>query len=162
MQQYVDLTALPCALPTTAVPTHSVSASTEHGRPDEVTKGKDQDKLSGRLIGMGNWHFWEPAPPHAINTEVVLYQSFSPPENDATFTSSKPMPLRVLPTMTLRTFRLRVCKAMKCSASETAVTLWLRMDDGLLVELDGDRDLQNLGWVGLENGSEIVFHIRAK
>lgn len=65
--------------------------------------------------------------------------------------------LRVLPTMTLRALRLKICKTMKFSASRTAISLWLQMQDSSCAPLESDRDAQDLAWLGIESGSHIVF-----
>jgi hypothetical protein len=65
--------------------------------------------------------------------------------------------LRVLPTMTLRALRLKICKTMKYSASRTAISLWLQMQDSSCTPLESDRDAQDLAWLGIESGSNIIF-----
>jgi hypothetical protein len=65
--------------------------------------------------------------------------------------------LRVLPTMTLRALRLKICKTMKYSPASTALALWLQMQDKSFSPLESDRDGQDLAWLGIESGSSIVF-----
>ncbi|KAF8636511.1 hypothetical protein AX17_003325 [Amanita inopinata Kibby_2008] len=68
--------------------------------------------------------------------------------------------LNVLPSMTLRTLRLKVCKSVKGRATKNNITLWQRMQGGLLVELGHTHDTQDLSWLGLEDGSLIVYAFR--
>jgi hypothetical protein len=39
------------------------------------------------------------------------------------------------------------------------MVLWLKIDDGRFRELHTDEDSRELGWLGLENGSSLVFSI---
>jgi len=66
-------------------------------------------------------------------------------------------PLQVLPTMSLRIFRMKVCKTLKYDARRTKLTCYLRMANGSLSELDSDYDGRDLDWLGLENGSQIIY-----
>jgi hypothetical protein len=98
-----------------------------------------------------------------------MYRSTGAPTSDANphevkilIENAERIKLRVLPTMTLRALRLKVCKTAKCSASNTAIALWLQMRDGACVALESDRDSQDLAWLGLESGSNIIFTQRDK
>lgn len=95
--------------------------------------------------------------------ELNMYHCFVPPSNtDPATTNSlienaECITLRVLPTMTLRALRLKVCKTLKCSAARTAISLWLQMQDSSCAPLETDRDSQDLAWLGIESGSNIIF-----
>ncbi|GLB34783.1 putative CAP_GLY [Lyophyllum shimeji] len=114
----------------------------KHGRPeDDAAKGNaPRDKLSQRLI--------------ALN----LYRSLSPNVGDVMQEASaaEPLVLRVLPTMTLRSLRMKTCKTLKIKA---IIQFWLKQTYGSPVELGTDRDQQNLDWLGLDDGATVVFHV---
>jgi len=65
--------------------------------------------------------------------------------------------LFVLPSMTLRALRARISKALKGRAAGTKVMLWQRMQDDFLSELDTGQDSKDLAWLGLEEGTTIVY-----
>ena len=68
------------------------------------------------------------------------------------------MTLRVLPSMTMRPFRLKVTKSCKLPKSATqSFTLWLKMPDGALAELPSQDDSHDLSWWGIENDSELIL-----
>ncbi|KAJ7217128.1 hypothetical protein GGX14DRAFT_602135 [Mycena pura] len=123
----------------------------KHGRPDEPRKDQNQEKLSRRLMELNMYHCFDlparNADSQATNSIMADAEQFT---------------LRVLPTMTLLTLRLKVCKTMKRNASNTAVLFWLRMQDDSFARLDHDRDMQDLAWLGLESGSNIFFTIHDK
>ena len=81
---------------------------------------------------------------------------------------SDPTILRVLPTMTVRAFRMKVTKSLKIpKAQQGSLRLWLRMPDGWISELTASsnfadqqqRDSYDLSWYGLENGSEVILYV---
>ncbi|KAG6833649.1 hypothetical protein H0H87_002845 [Tephrocybe sp. NHM501043] len=110
-----------------------------HGRPDDCLKVDTRNKLSERL------------------TTLNLYRSVSTTAFDLqqTLDTHAPLLLRVLPTMTLRALRMKMCKMLKVKAS---ILLWLQQSDGTFVELDIDRDDQTMDWLGLEDSTDLVFH----
>jgi len=67
--------------------------------------------------------------------------------------------MQALPSMTLRVFRMKLCKAMKCIPAKTNMRLWLVMGNGSLEELGDDWDKRDLDWIGIENHSQLFFHI---
>jgi hypothetical protein len=70
--------------------------------------------------------------------------------------------LRVLSTMKLGLFRLRVMKALgsgKRPGNRDNIHVWLRMGDDTLALLQNDD--QELGWWGIESNSHIIVHIAA-
>lgn len=113
----------------------------KHGRPEDAAKSSaPQDKLSRRLIALS------------------LYRSLSSSASDMTkqVLESEPLVLWVLPTMTLRSLRMKTCKSLKIKAG---ILFWLKQTDGSLRELDMDHDQQHLDWLGLDNGATVVFHV---
>ncbi|KAJ7681776.1 hypothetical protein B0H17DRAFT_1075669 [Mycena rosella] len=125
----------------------------KHGRPDEHDNDQHRDKLSRRLMELNMYHC-SAAP--AANADADQRTTNSLIEDAERIT------LRVLPTMTLRALRLKVCKTMKYSASRTAISLWLQMQDSTRAPLDSDRDGQDLAWLGIESGSNIFFTTNEK
>lgn len=67
--------------------------------------------------------------------------------------------MRILPTMTLRAFRLKLYKALGAAAgarvSQDRVGMWLLVNMCAAVPLEGD-DTRDLSWAGVEDGSDIV------
>ncbi|TFK42454.1 hypothetical protein BDQ12DRAFT_275920 [Crucibulum laeve] len=120
----------------------------KHGKPDESDKGKNvQDKLSDRLIEL-HLHRCEEAP---VNKGV-----------DVSIPSVDTLSLRVLPTMSLRNLRMKICKTLKRNFTKSTVRCWLRMEDGMLVELEAEQDTRDLDWLGLENGSHIMYVLKER
>ena len=66
--------------------------------------------------------------------------------------------MRVLPTMTAKTFRMKLAKSFKVARSQQAhIRLWLQMPDTAFAEIeatDGDRDL---AWWGVEDNSLVYL-----
>lgn len=84
---------------------------------------------------------------------------------DPTPPSSNSVVLKILPTMSLRTFRLKVFKSTKTAGQKvanTSVELWLKMRDGKFAGMDHDHDAQDLGWWGLESGSDVYVYLGTK
>ncbi|KAJ7161512.1 hypothetical protein C8R43DRAFT_1063744 [Mycena crocata] len=118
----------------------------KHGRPDEHDHNQNRDKMSRRLMELNLYHcFAAPA------------STSDPQATNSLLENAEHITLRVLPTMTLRALRLKVCKTMKLSASSTAIVLWLCMQDSTCAPLEIDRDLQDLAWLGIDSGSNIIF-----
>ena len=59
--------------------------------------------------------------------------------------------------MSLRTLRMKICKATK--QRNARIILWLIMGSGDLMELNADNDDRELDWLGLEGGSNIMCSI---
>ncbi|KAG1756341.1 uncharacterized protein EDB91DRAFT_1092070 [Suillus paluster] len=115
----------------------------KHGRPAESTANRD-GRLSRYLIEVKVHHCSEP--PGAHFTQEL--------EGDLITSAS----LRVLSTMKLGPFRLRVMKALgACKIPRNNIHVWLRMSDDTLALLQNDD--QELGWWGIESGSHIVVHM---
>jgi len=124
---------------------------TKHGRPEDVAKPR-HDKLRNQLI------------------ELNVYQCVMPISSGSrvgtlSFETSSATPLRVLPTMPVRTFRLKIIKCLKKPQQKSDLLvpkLWLKMRDGAFVTMDHELDEQDLGWWGLENGSDVYVYFDAK
>ncbi|KAI5119941.1 hypothetical protein M0805_002130 [Coniferiporia weirii] len=120
----------------------------KHGAPERSSVVKDRDTLAGRLIRISV--YWsgtaEPERPPAPQTLTAQL----PP----------PLTLRVLPTMTVRSFRLKLLKALKLSSAsfrqETRLAVWLLMNDNNLTELDLDQETRDLAWWGIQDGSQFI------
>jgi len=112
----------------------------KHGRPYENSGEESRDKLGNRMIQINIKKY-----PGPLSFDVD---------------SSIKIAIRVLPTMTLRTFRLKVWKAVKTSelpSPQRLVDLWLKMGDETLSYLSRDQDEQDLAWWGLENNSDVYY-----
>lgn len=73
--------------------------------------------------------------------------------------------LRVLPTMLLRTFRLKAFKSIRAPTdklNKTSIELWLKMKDTSFAIMDRDHDEFDLGWWGLEDGSDIYAYLKTE
>lgn len=110
----------------------------KHGRPVESTADRD-GRLSRYLIEVKVHHCSEP--PGGLFTPGSIIASTS---------------LRVLSTMKLGLFKLRVMKALG-RKNRNDIHVWLRMGDDTLALLHNDD--QELGWWGIESNSEIVVHL---
>lgn len=125
-----------------------------------------QDKLRNRLIGAQMYPcsqnqycltLW-------ITLELKIFECSTPAtveqramDCELSFLTT----LRVLPSMSLRTLRLKIVKCMKLptqSLGHVSIKLWLKMGDGTLAQLDSSTD-QDLAWWGLENGSDLFFYM---
>ncbi|KAJ7074091.1 hypothetical protein C8F01DRAFT_8067 [Mycena amicta] len=147
----------------------------KHGRPDERAD-HHQETLSRRLMGMspflqrGLVHL-SLTTPLTTELELNVFRYITtvspglaaPPNNPIHLQRpDQHITLRALPTMTLRALRLKLCKTTKRSPGNTAVSLWLQMQDNSYAPLSEDRDEQDLAWLGVEAGSNIIFTIHDK
>ncbi|KAF8798138.1 RNI-like protein [Phlegmacium glaucopus] len=113
---------------------HWLDLCNKHGTPREVVnQHKSHDKLGNRLI------------------ELMLYQAND--QAQGTVETS----LRVLPTMSLRNLRLKICKTLRYDARNTSIDCWLRMPNGSLTTLGHENDTRDLDWLGIETGSQIIY-----
>lgn len=75
---------------------------------------------------------------------------------------SQPLQLRVLPTMAMKVFRLRLIKLLKLPPNQAngvhKVHAWMLMDDDSLSEMDFEPGTQEVSWWGLEEGSRILVY----
>ncbi|KAG6851293.1 hypothetical protein H0H93_011729 [Arthromyces matolae] len=113
----------------------------KHGKPEETNQVRSyQNKLSQRLIGgvvanMTTTHAPNPAgPPLAQDEHLVL---------------------RVLPTMTLRLLRTKLCKTLRIKAQ---VRFWIQQDK-TLAEIGDECNNQTLDWLGLDDRTTLVYSI---
>ena len=73
-----------------------------------------------------------------------------------------PTTLRVLPTMGMRTFRLKLLKALRAPPDVVRrgqVDVYLVMEDDKLTKLDTIQDSRDLAWWGVQNGSQVVVFL---
>jgi hypothetical protein len=92
-----------------------------------------------------------------MNVELNIYQAGNPCTSEAA-KSVFLKNLRVLPTMPLRAFRMKILKSIPLP-SNSLIELWLKMEDGELVQMDSKYDDQELAWWGVENDSHVYYHI---
>lgn len=117
---------------------HWNSLCIKHGKPDEVrSHHQPQNKLSNQLI------------------DIQLYRDEDSMERD-----EPEAILRVLPTMSLRILRIKICKLLKHDARHTDLTIWLRMGQGTLAKLDREHDARDIDWLGIERGSKVVYRVQ--
>ncbi|KAK0463664.1 uncharacterized protein EV420DRAFT_1618636 [Desarmillaria tabescens] len=109
------------------------STSSEHGLLGEApTQPQDKtDRLRKHLI------------------ELNAYRTMSPTIDLAQLLETQPMKIKVLPSMALRILRQKLCRC--CHMDD--------MRDNSVVELEVDRDKQDIAWLGFDHGSSIVFYI---
>jgi len=111
----------------------------KHGTPQEIVSvHKSQDKLGNRLI------------------ELKLCRSCQA-SDQAHQAQGTVVSLRVLPTMSLRNLRLKICKTLKYDARKTDINCWLQMPDGSLMTLGHENDARDLDTLGIEPGSQIIY-----
>ncbi|KAH9483960.1 Tubulin-specific chaperone E [Psilocybe cubensis] len=116
----------------------------KYGKPDQVQKQKNvQNKLSD----------------HLIDLQVYPYDK-SMEQSSGAFASNPQTTLRVLPTMSFRVLRLKICKILKVDYRRTNVAFWLHMGNGTLTKLDKEHDLRDLDWLGVDSGSQIVYQVQ--
>lgn len=73
--------------------------------------------------------------------------------------------LRVLPTMSLHAFRMKIFKSIKMPGqklSQVSIELWLKMRDDDFAEMDRSNDDKDLAWWGLDNGSDVYVYTGLK
>jgi len=108
----------------------------KHGTPQEIVNvRKSQDKLGNRLI------------------ELKLCRPCQATDQG----QGTVVPLRVLPTMSLRNLRLKICKTLKYDARNNNIKCWLQMPDGSLMTLGHENDSRDLDMLGIEPGSQIIY-----
>ncbi|KAJ7578440.1 outer arm dynein light chain 1 [Mycena floridula] len=66
--------------------------------------------------------------------------------------------IRALPSMTLRSLRLKISKTLRC---DKTVSLWLKMADGGMAELGLERDKEDLAWLGFEQNIDLFYWIQS-
>lgn len=134
---------------------------TEHGKPDEVQEQqKTQTKLGNQLMGLF-YYFWMLILSNKFNLDLRLYTYDEKLAETLTEPLEPPKAvLRVLPSMTLRILRLKICKVLKCDPRSTNIMFWLRMKHGALARLDDEHSTRDLDWLGLEHDAQIIYQIR--
>ena len=131
----------------------------EYGKPDEIKVQKLQNKLGNQLLGSFCFPI-SSALSHESALDLELYQ-YDEQQGDAQaeISHTPEAILRVLPNMTLRVLRLKICKVLKRDPRSTAIMFWLRMAHRNLARLDNEQDSRDLDWLGLENNSHIIYRI---
>ena len=70
--------------------------------------------------------------------------------------------MRVLPTMAMKVFRLRLMKLLKIppdkASTKHGMQVWTVMDGNLLSKLDLNEENQEISWCGIEEGSRVVVY----
>ncbi|KAK7694061.1 hypothetical protein QCA50_003637 [Cerrena zonata] len=121
----------------------------KYGRPDEqaTSSQKKRDTLGNRLLDIKIFR-------SVRSSSSAIHSS----TNHSELPLTEPMTLRVLPTMTMRPFRLKVTKSYKLPRSaQNSFKLWLKMPHGALAELPADDDSHDLAWWGIESDSELIL-----
>lgn len=120
-----------------------------------------QDTLSNKLIGeftlTANLPHVDVTTP-GLNVYRVLTALNNGDPIPPISACTPPIPLRVLPTMNLRTLRLKIRKTLKASV-KNQVFLYLQMSDGVVSTLETDRDGHDLMWWGLNDETNILVFI---
>ncbi|KAH9901505.1 hypothetical protein C8Q73DRAFT_678068 [Cubamyces lactineus] len=124
---------------------------TKHGVFDAPTPSAAQempDTLSNRLINVRVYHATS-APPRSLPPAEV--------ENYLRECRAN-VSLRVLSTMTVRTFRLKALKTFKIPRAQQSVAkLWMLLRDGHFVEMDEEYAGRDLSWWGVEEDTLCVI-----
>lgn len=116
----------------------------KHGRPDHTpAASRDRpDTLSSRLI--------------QVNVRQCVDGLSKGPN---TTTTGPAMALRVLPTMSMRTFSMKVAKSFKIPrAAQASLRIRLQMPDDHLALVDQD-DTHDLDWWGVDNNADIYISL---
>lgn len=91
---------------------------------------------------------------------AITVHRCSEPPSASTPSITQTLPLRVLPTMSLRTFRLKIAKSLGLrKAEQITMKLWLTMPGSAVASLDETQDTQDLSWLGLEDASEVLVYV---
>jgi len=89
-----------------------------------------------------------------MTTALNMYESLVAAEEKI---QPVPLALKVLPSMALKTLRIKLSKALKCG--KATIRLWVRHTNGDLQELGFEHDQQVLDWLGIMDGSDFVFSV---
>jgi hypothetical protein len=109
------------------------------------------DKLGDKLIGerrgtsVANLKLM-------ASIEIRVIRCLRPPPSLDETSSNK---IRALPTMTLRSLRLKISKLFKQVPGQATVLVWLQMGDGSFSPLGRELDKQSLDWLGFEQDSTL-------
>ncbi|TFK94748.1 RNI-like protein [Polyporus arcularius HHB13444] len=121
---------------------------TKHGISDAPAAPKAQDTLSSRLTTIRIYH-GASAPP----------ASLPPNERERYLGECKSeLTLRVLPTMSVRTLRMKLMKSFKIpKAQQSSVRLWMALPDGHFIELDEEFTGRDLAYWGVDADTQFVL-----
>jgi len=113
---------------------------------------KGRDTLGHRLISI-NVYRCDSAFPDANKDALERFRAQLGP----------PMTIRVLPSMTMRVFRIKLLKTLKIPPLAGRIDVphpraWLVMDESALSELDLEQDSRDLAWWGIQNESEVFVY----
>jgi hypothetical protein len=71
------------------------------------------------------------------------------------------VPLRILQSMPLKLLRAKVLKTLKTSGTMSKATksikLHLKMADDRMLELESEKDAQEVDWLGVDEGSHLYY-----
>ncbi|KAH9857205.1 hypothetical protein C2E23DRAFT_806938 [Lenzites betulinus] len=127
--------------------------SSKHGiveAPSRASAQHTQDTLSNRLINV-RIHTAAAGgpPPHSLPSDAVEGYLRGCRADAA---------LRVLSTMSVRTFRMKAMKAFKIPREKQgAMRLWMVLPDGHFVEMSEEYAGRDLSWWGVEEGTAFVL-----
>ncbi|KAI0822831.1 hypothetical protein BC628DRAFT_1387870 [Trametes gibbosa] len=127
--------------------------SSKHGVVISLAQPSVQDApdtLRNRLINV-RVHTAAPGgpPPHSLPSDAV--QGYL-------CTCGAHVALRVLSTMAVRTFRMKVMKAFKVPRDKQgAMRLWIVLPEGHFVEIDEEYAGRDLSWWGVEEGTTFLL-----
>jgi hypothetical protein len=132
----------------------------EHGTPDQ---GRPLDSSQGTLRSRIIRTVFSDHDVSLLTgrTELNLFRSSNITMNNdydginSILQNSNQITVQALPTMTLKSLRQKVCKLAPGKA--TSAVLWIQMADGSLAELKPTSDKEELAWLGLEQGTNVVF-----
>ncbi|KAI0807698.1 hypothetical protein C8Q74DRAFT_81996 [Fomes fomentarius] len=120
----------------------------KHGVTDAQAVPEAQDTLSNRLITIHIRHVAHTPPTNLSSDKLESYLG----QSDALIT------LHVLSTMTVRTLRLKLIKSLKVPKTQhNNVRLWIVLPNGQLVELDEEYTGRDLGYWGVDDGTQLVL-----
>lgn len=92
--------------------------------------------------------------------ELTVFHCLTPPLSTTEISSTKTMHIRVLPSMKLRSLKLKLCKHLRLKASDVEVKLWIGMKDASVIQLGENEDNNDLDWLGIDSQSLMFFCIQ--
>ncbi|CAL1705710.1 unnamed protein product [Somion occarium] len=123
----------------------------KYGKPDEQASSSKnkRDTLGNRLLRINIFRCSRSTSIHSSTNAKTG------PNSDLNL--SEPTALRVLPSMSMRAFHLKVAKSFKLPKGTQALKVWLKMPDDALIELPSEDDTHDLSWWGIEDGSGVIL-----
>ncbi|KLO19152.1 RNI-like protein [Schizopora paradoxa] len=136
----------------------------KHGPPDAAHTKSDmsvsQNTLGSKLISLQIHRLYRPPAEASPQSKFDPYTHASPP-----------FPLKALPSMSMRNFRLKLLKTAKTQSGgilrdaaahgeqASGLSAWLVMADGELSQIDFE-DGRDLDWWGLQQDSQIFVYLK--